>query len=112
MAMNTGKQRFRAHLLLAILLVALSTGCMSVEEGRQQFEDEMNQLMGRSVTLVRGEPLARQRLTERTTEIVYGYTGGCKWAVVIDDATEILQSWKYVSDPSRCYYRTNWFGPW
>ena len=37
---------------------------------------------------------------------------GCQWIYVVNMTTKIVESWRYVSDPQKCYLEINWFGPW
>lgn len=99
--------------VIAVLVVSMLSGCLSVKQGQRQFRDEMDSLIGhRMDNSIRGEVIATNTVDGSTREIVFGTKDGCQWAFAVDQESQEIQAWRFISDPSLCYYETDWFGPW
>jgi hypothetical protein len=78
------------------------------------FIDERNYDIGREVVGIPiPEPIEIKTLGSGKSEYLYEYKDtDCKWAFVIDDETQIVESWHYISEPELCYHYIDWLGPW
>jgi hypothetical protein len=97
---------------IAGILVLAVSGCLSIDDGRRQFKEEMALLVGQSIDLARGRLTSSHELDSKTTEFLYQSGDKCSWAMEIERDSEIIRSWHYVSDPAHCYYSTSWWGAW
>ena len=78
------------------------------------FIDERNFDIGRELEETPiPEPIEIKSLGYGKSEYVYLYEHtGCKWAFIVSDETQKIESWRYISDPELCYLYTDWLGPW
>lgn len=98
---------------MAAFAISVLFGCISVEQGRREFRDEMDSLIGhRMDNSIRGAIIGTNAIDGSTQEIVFGTKDGCQWAFEVDRESQDIRAWRFVSDPSLCYYETDWFGPW
>jgi hypothetical protein len=84
-----------------------------MKEGQRQFRVEMDSSVGQKLgSQVRGEVLSVRELGSTSQEIHYGVEDGCQWVFEVDRDSRVILAWRFVSEPAKCYYKTDWFGPW
>ena len=78
------------------------------------FRDEMNYDIGRLFFGIPvPEPTTINPIENGKSEYLIEYKNtGCKFIYIVDDVSLVVEEWRYVSDPSKCYHRIDWFGPW
>lgn len=87
---------------------------MSQARKQQMFVDAMDYNVGRPF---RGcpvpEPSKITPVENGKSEYLIEYPNtGCQFIYVVDDETKIVESWRCVSDPCKCYHEIGWFQPW
>lgn len=119
--MDTTKPRFSMSgtvflliglvILIIIVLAIASTGCHSRNEngGQVLFEDGLNLQIGHPIKDMEKFPHEKKPLEDGATEYVFSEENGCSYAFIVN-SEGIIESWRYVSDPSLCK-RSFSFGP-
>lgn len=103
------------RIILGLTICCLVAGCASMETRRQNFRIERDECIGQIAAIGHRcgwwEPSTIRIIDEHTEEYQYR-DDACEWVFEIDRATKVVRSWRYISQPDRCYIKTNWFGAW
>ena len=99
---------------LIIFALASVSGCMSLTKKQQMFKDHREYDIGRSICDIPvPEPTEISPTHNGKSEYLFEFKNtGCQWIYVVDDSTHKVESWRYVSDPQKCFLEINWRGPW
>lgn len=98
---------------IGIMFFCIISGCSSViRDGGILFVDQRNYDVGRSVKVAPLEPTQVQPLDANLDKYVYEWRTGCKFAYIVDNETNVVQSWEYISAPEACYMSSSWSAPW
>lgn len=103
------------RVVLGLTIVCMTAGCASIELQRQYFKDERDRCIGQIAALGHRcgwwEPAAVRAIDEHTEEFQYR-DEDCEWTFEVDRESKVVKSWHYISDPARCYIKTDWLGAW
>jgi hypothetical protein len=93
----------RAKICEYLLLSILMTGCLFMDH-RKSFEEQKHLAVGKRIdqTFYRWPHWTRQM---EPGQIGYGFTDprGCSYIFAVDEATQKILSWRYLSDPKLCW---------
>jgi len=108
------KMKKQTTLIIILIMLLLNAACISRIKRRQMFRDAMNFNISRLFFEVPvPEPSKITPIGNGKSEYLIEYKNtGCKFVYVVDDSTLIIEKWRYVSDPCKCYHETGWFQPW
>ena len=95
-----------SRLSLPVFLI-LAVGCAS----HKMFVEECNFDVGRPIREIPlPHPTSIEPIDAQTSRYIYEYKNtGCRWSYTVDNKTERVLSWQYLSDPNCCY--VTMYGP-
>ena len=89
---------------LAGLLILVSAGCAS----HDYFVRSRDYDIGKTIREAGvPDPVSIEPIDDQTSRYIFEYKDtGCRFAYTVDNQTKRVLSWKFLSDPDRCYTTT------
>lgn len=102
------KIKFNFNLILLALVTGVTagvTGCCAVDD-RKEFEEAKNYWVGRELS----NPMynyhvkqSRVQTPKKNGNVEYIFAKDkCEYSMLIDEKTQVVKSWSYISDPIYC----------
>ncbi len=93
--------------LLIFVLLPFVISCVS----HKAFVDYRNNSIGRPLWHVSvPKPYRITQIDDDKSEYFYEYKNtGCQWAYFVDNKTQNIISWQFISSPDLCYFRTGFY---
>ena len=84
-----------------MILMLASAGCTSHKEFVRSLDDDIGKTTKEAWV---PDPSSVEPIDDQTSRYVYEYKDtGCQWFYVVDNRTNRILSWQFISDPNRCY---------
>lgn len=98
------KIKFNSNLILLALVTGV-TGCCAIDD-RKEFEGAKNYWLGRELS----NPMynyhvqqSRIQTPKKNGDVEYAFAKDkCEYSMVINEKTQVVKSWAYISDPKYC----------
>jgi len=87
-------------------------GCSTVQNEKQAFVNHMDFNIGKSASLLWGEPTGKEKLNNGLVKELFQNEGKCSYFVIIDPVKDKIVSWGFINNSEKCKLKTDWFGPW
>ena len=100
--------------MVVLVLAAILAGCNfpKIIDHHEAFRLQMDRQVGRILDIPTSPTFSGRSNVKRKDGYEFEFENGCRVFVEVEEETNKILGWNYLSNPDRCEIVVNWFGPW